>query len=68
MTFLVAQKCKPCEIYRRMCDVYGESFFSQKMFTHKLTMGLPLQARVKKKLNKKGPPPKKKTVDGVETR
>ena len=20
--FLVAEKCKPCEIYRRMCDVY----------------------------------------------
>ena len=22
---LVAEKSKPCEIYRRMCDVYGEA-------------------------------------------
>ena len=28
--FLVAEKCKPCEIYRRMSDVYGEACFSEK--------------------------------------
>ena len=27
--FLLAEKCKPCEIYRRMCDVYGEAYFSK---------------------------------------
>ena len=31
--FLLAEKCKPREIYRRICDVYGEACFSQKMFT-----------------------------------
>ena len=25
-----SQKCKPCEIYRRICDAYGEICFSQK--------------------------------------
>ena len=28
--FLVAKKCKPCDIYRRMCDVDRETGFSQK--------------------------------------
>ena len=28
--FLVAEKCKPCEIYRRLCDVYETASFSQK--------------------------------------
>ena len=28
--FLVVVKCKPCEIYRRMCDVYREAGLSQK--------------------------------------
>ena len=27
---LVGEKCNPCEIYRRMSDVYGEACFSQK--------------------------------------
>ena len=26
---LVAEKYKPCEIYRRMCDVYGKACFNQ---------------------------------------
>ena len=30
MKFLVAEKCKPCEIYRRMCDVYDEACFSHE--------------------------------------
>ena len=30
--FLVAEKCKPCEIYTRMCDVYGKACFSQENF------------------------------------
>ena len=38
--FLVAEKCNPCEIYRRMCDVYREACFSQKMFTNGLNMSL----------------------------
>ena len=28
--FLLAEKCKPCDIYRRMCDVYRETCFSHK--------------------------------------
>ena len=28
--FQVAEKCKQCEIYRRMCDAYVEARFSQK--------------------------------------
>ena len=27
---LVVKKCKPRGIYRRMCDMYGEAYFSQK--------------------------------------
>ena len=27
--FLVAEKCKLYEIYRRMCDVYANAYFSQ---------------------------------------
>ena len=27
--FLMAEKCKPCEINRKMCDVYGEACFNQ---------------------------------------
>ena len=27
---LMVEKCKPCEIYRRMCDAFGEICFSQK--------------------------------------
>ena len=53
--FLVAEKCKTCEIFRSMCDVYKEAHFSQKMFTNGLTLDLPRQALVEK------------TVDGVET-
>ena len=35
--FLVAEKCKPCEVYWQICDVYREAFFSQeKMFTIRL--------------------------------
>ena len=28
--FLLAVKCKPCEIYQRICDVYEEACFNQK--------------------------------------
>ena len=41
--YLLVVKCKPYEIYRRMCDVYGEACFSQNMFTNGLNMGWPLQ-------------------------
>ena len=30
--FFVAEKCKPCEIYERMYDVYGDSCFSKKKY------------------------------------
>ena len=55
MKFLMAENCKPCEIYRRIWEVYREAYFSIKMFTNMLNMSLPLQAQVKKK------------VQGVET-
>ena len=42
--FLVAEKCKSCEIYRRMFNVFGEASFSKKIFTNELNMGLPLRA------------------------
>ena len=52
---LVAEKCKPYEIYERMCDVNEEAYFNQKMFTNQLNIGLPQQARVEM------------TVHGMET-
>ena len=33
---------KPFENYRIICDVYGVTCFSEKMFTVGLNMGLPL--------------------------
>ena len=33
----------PCEIYRRMCDVYEEACYSQKMIPNQLNMGLSLK-------------------------
>ena len=30
INFLVAKKCKPCEICRKTCDVYREACFSPK--------------------------------------
>ena len=42
------------EIYRRMCDVYGEAWFNQKMFTIRLNMSSSRCDWVKK------------TVHGVE--
>ena len=51
-TFLMVEKSKPFEIYRRMCDVYWKAGFSQEKKC--LQMGL-IWAWVKK------------TVHGVET-
>ena len=45
---LVTEKGKPSEIYRRMCDAYGEASFSQKMFINSLNMSLPLRFWVEK--------------------
>ena len=28
---LPSVKCKPCDIYRRMCDVYGKARFTKKI-------------------------------------
>ena len=33
--FLVAEKCKPCEIYRKMSDVYGEETCFSKKYLYK---------------------------------
>ena len=39
MKFFAAEKRRPCEIYKRMCDVYGEGCFSKnKMFTNGLNI------------------------------
>ena len=38
---LVAEKCKPCEIYSIMCHVYGGQCFNQQMFTNGLITSLP---------------------------
>ena len=40
ITFLVAEKCKPCEIYRRISDVYGEACFNQNIVVNRLNIGL----------------------------
>ena len=53
--FLLVEKSKPYEIYRKICDVHREECFSQKMFANRLNMGLSLSAWIKK------------TVHGVET-
>ena len=50
--FLMAQKCKPCEIYRRMHGVYWEAYFSQRIFSNGLNMGLPIQAWVDKSVHR----------------
>ena len=48
--FLVVEKCKPCEINKRVWDVYREACFGKKkMFTNGLNIDLPLQVWVKKK-------------------
>ena len=53
--FLMTDKWKPYEIYRSMCNMYGEACFHQKIFTIGLNIGLPLQTWIEK------------TVHGVET-
>ena len=39
--FSVSEKYKPCEIYRRISDVYREACFSLKMFINGLNISLP---------------------------
>ena len=46
--FLVDEKCKACEIYGRMFDVFREVCLNQKMFTNRLNMSLLLWAWTKK--------------------
>ena len=43
-----AEKCKPSDVYRRMCDVYEKACFSLKMFANGVNMGFSLQARIGK--------------------
>ena len=40
--FLVFEKYKPCEIYRRKWDVYREACFSQRILKNGLNIDLPL--------------------------
>ena len=46
--FFVAEKCKLCEIYRRIRDVYGEAYFSKNIFRNRLNMGFSLWDWVEK--------------------
>ena len=46
--FLVVDKYKPCEIYWRMCDVYGDEIFFGTNAYKLVKMSLPLQVGVKK--------------------
>ena len=45
---LMVKMCKPSKICIRMCNMGGELYLDQKIFTNRLNMGLPLQAWVKK--------------------
>ena len=49
---LIAENFKPWKIYRRVCDMFREACFSQKMFPNELNMGLPLYDWVKKTLHR----------------
>ena len=42
----MAEKCKPCKIYRRMCDVYGKQCFIKKMFKN----GINYEPELKRQL------------------
>ena len=42
MKFLVAEKCKPCEIYRSMSCVYVENGLVKTMLINVLYIYLPL--------------------------
>ena len=42
--FLVTEKCKLYEIYRRICNMYNEACFNKKKFTNGRNMDLQLQA------------------------
>ena len=44
-------KCKPCEIYKRMCDGYIKTCFSQTRFTIGLKMSFLGQAGVEKTIH-----------------
>ena len=47
--FLVTKKYKPCENYKRMCDMYGEAYFSKKKSVYnKLNMTLILCVEIDK--------------------
>ena len=42
--FVPAENWKTCEIYRRMCDIWGEERLTKIMFTHRLNIGFPWRA------------------------
>ena len=44
--YLVVAKCKSCEIYRRMCDVYEEAYSPNRIFINGLDTGLLWRAWV----------------------
>ena len=49
--YLVAKKNSPCEIDRRMYNMYGEAFFSQKNFRNEQNVCLPQRTWVTKTFN-----------------
>ena len=48
MKFLLAKNCKPCEIYRKICNVSREAGFNLKKNINEPNTGFPLQTYVKK--------------------
>ena len=52
INLLLAEKCKTCEIYWRICNVYREESFSQKMFTNGLNKDFPLWDTVEKTVHR----------------
>ena len=51
--FLLAEKCKQCEICIKIRDVYREAGISQNMFTNRLNMSLRLQVWIEKTVMKR---------------
>ena len=43
--FLMADKCKPCEIYWRICNVYEEACFNKKIFINRVCHNKPESKR-----------------------
>ena len=71
--FLLGEKCKPNDIYRKMCNMYGKICFSQKNVYKSVKavnqlISLPLQARVEKIVCEVKTPSKEKVQREVVSR